>query len=126
MTGLKVGADDYLVKPFEPEELLLRIEAILNRTTTRQDNVVHLGKYSFDTKTHELYENDVIIHLSSNERSLISILYTHLNEDVSRYKLAEQLGIEERSIDVQINRLRKKLPDAHIQSVRGIGYRLVA
>lgn len=125
ITGLKVGADDYLVKPFEAEELLLRIEAILNRTNTGKENNVVFTGYVYNTDEKTLYKNSVSVHLSDNERSLIDVLCLHINQNVERLTLADQLGIEERSIDVQINRLRKKMPEAQIQSIRGVGYRLI-
>ncbi len=133
LEGLKRGADDYLPKPFEPEELALRIAAILRRAreTDRGGGVVALGELAFHPKRAELLRGDERIRLTEAELQLLTALAKRKGEAVSRKKLAAltSSGLE-RSVDVQVTRLRRKIePDprepVHLQTVRGVGYRLV-
>ena len=109
--GLSVGADDYLSKPFEPKELILRINNILKRVNrVNNNNVVNFGNFSFNLNKNELYENDVLIKLTDTEIKILNIFFINLNIVLNREDLCKMLnGIDERSIDVQITRLRKKI-----------------
>ncbi|RIJ14862.1 response regulator [Henriciella mobilis] len=130
--GLKAGADDYLAKPFEPEELSLRVGAILRRTHVEPaPEEIEMSGMVFNAKRGELTEGDRRIKLTEAELQLLTMLAAHAGEPVSREELASRSpGSTERSIDVQVTRLRRKIePDPkmplHIQTVRGIGYRLM-
>lgn len=130
--GLEVGARDYLVKPFEPRELVLRINNILQR---RQQEIsaafkVKFGEFTFDTRSGKLLQQDHPVYLTSGEVGCLKVLAENAGKPVSRERLAElTLGAKgnERSVDVQINRLRKKIEPmpgrpVYIQTVRGAGY----
>ena len=133
--GLQIGADDYVAKPFEPRELLLRIGNILKRAApapvTRPESVT-CGPFVFHLERGELREGDTIVHLTDREREMLCILAATPGETVPRGALtgAGASG-NERAVDVQINRLRRKLErdptsPLFLQAVRGIGYRLVS
>ncbi len=130
--GLKLGADDYIAKPFEPEELALRIAAVLRRIDV-EDPVedIEMSGMVFNLSREELKNGDQRIRLTDGELQLLKILARHAGEPVSREALATgSSAVVDRSVDVQITRLRKKIePDpkepVHIQTVRGIGYRLM-
>lgn len=126
ITGLEVGADDYLVKPFEPRELLLRITNILKRNQESKD-LYYFGDFIYDLPRQLLLQKDEKIFLTHSEHSLLNCLLKYSNEIVSREALAEELSINERSVDVQIIRLRSKIEDnpsrpLFLQTVRGKGY----
>lgn len=130
--GLKAGADDYLAKPFEPEELALRVSAILRRTHIEPvPEEIEMSGMVFNAARGELTEGDKRIRLTEAELQLLTMLAARAGEPVSREELASKsAGSTERSIDVQVTRLRRKIePDPkmplHIQTVRGIGYRLM-
>ncbi|TVQ83787.1 MAG: response regulator [Micavibrio sp.] len=138
--GLEAGADDYLSKPFEPQELMLRIRAILRRTMTREGGgqsaparIVRLGEYSFDPSRGELTERATgkAVALTETERRLLTCLARVPEQTVSREELAArgEVPASDRSIDVQVARLRRKfekdskLP-RYLHTVRGRGYML--
>jgi two-component system phosphate regulon response regulator OmpR len=130
--GLKLGADDYLPKPFEPEELALRAAAILRRSHNPEaPSEVEMSGLVFDIKRGCLQGPAGLVRLTESEQQLLSTLAQHAGTPVSRETLAASASSgTERSIDVQVTRLRKKIePDPktpiHIQTVRGIGYRLM-
>ncbi|MGB3625782.1 MAG: response regulator [Henriciella sp.] len=130
--GLKHGADDYLAKPFEPEELALRVAAILRRTHVEPPpEEIEMSGLVFNPARGELFEGDKRVRLTEAELQLLTSLSSRAGEPVSREDLAANSpGSTERSIDVQVTRLRRKIePDPkqpiHIQTVRGIGYRLM-
>jgi two-component system phosphate regulon response regulator OmpR len=130
--GLKLGADDYLAKPFEPEELLLRIEAILRRAQDRpaQGGPLLLGRCQFDPDRGELTSDGEPVKLTEAEVALLRQLARTPDEPVERLELARGAGDPSgRAVDVQVTRLRRKIeadPRAprYLQTVRGVGYRL--
>ncbi len=133
--GLSIGADDYVAKPFEPQELALRINAILRRTVANRGEAletVTFGPFSFNSVRGELMRQDLPVRLTEAEVALLRILAARPGEVVSREELARRTGAGlERSVDVQVTRLRRKVEtDArapvYLQTARGIGYRLAA
>ncbi len=134
--GLQIGADDYVAKPFEPRELLLRIGNILKRAmpaaaAVKQETIA-FGPYLYHLDRGELRQGDEIIHLTDREREMLRVLAQAPGETVPRAALTGGGGtVNERAVDVQINRLRRKIEHdpanpLFLQAVRGIGYRLVA
>ncbi len=138
--GLEAGADDYLPKPFEPKELLLRINAILRRMPEPEPEIVQLrtlqmGTVRYDIERAELSRAGVTVRLTATEVQLMRIFAENLRQPVSRTKLVEDLGrdggqAQERAVDVQITRLRRKIETdpkqpRYLQTVRGEGYMLV-
>ncbi|TKW76515.1 MAG: response regulator transcription factor, partial [Bradyrhizobium icense] len=132
--GLQIGADDYVAKPFEPRELVLRIGNILKRSAPPQVAAleqVAFGPYVFHLERGELRQGEEIIHLTDREREMLRILSQTPGETVPRTALTSGGTVNERAVDVQINRLRRKIErdpanPLFLQAVRGIGYRLVA
>jgi two-component system phosphate regulon response regulator OmpR len=131
--GLRVGVDDYLAKPFEPEELLLRIEAILRRSQDRPaaaPGPLSLGRCLFDPDRGELTCEGEAVRLTEAEVSLMRELARNPHEPVDRLALARGASDPSgRAVDVQVTRLRRKIEDdpkspRYLQTVRGIGYRL--
>ena len=132
--GLKIGADDYLAKPFEPEELYLRVINLLNlyNTKLKGKQNIKFGGFEFDTTVLELKRNNNIIYLTESENDLLLKLINKRNEIVLREELAEQEFDESelRKIDVRITRLRQKIEQnpkqpQFIKTIRGKGYKLV-
>lgn len=138
IAGLETGADDYLAKPFEPKELLLRIQAILKRTRkaiVQQEDVPVLpldGGKSYDAGKRQLYDVDGnVLSLTEGEAGLLHALAQKANIPIRREMLAAQLNMEvnDRAVDVQVTRLRKKIEadpanPAIILTLRGKGYML--
>jgi two-component system phosphate regulon response regulator OmpR len=133
--GLQIGADDYVAKPFEPRELVLRIANILKRAApvvAPPVESVAFGPYVYHLERGELRDGDKIIHLTDRERDMLRMLAATPGETVPRAALTGGDGTaNERAVDVQINRLRRKIErdpanPLFLQAVRGIGYRLVA
>ncbi len=136
IAGLAAGSDDYMAKPFEPEELLLRLRALLRRRpeipAAGNGEKVCFGPYVLDTATGELREEERLVRLTGRERELLRLLAQQAGEPVSRETLlAPAGGGSPRSVDVEIARLRRKLEadparPAFIRTVRGRGYMLAA
>ena len=140
--GLEAGADDYLPKPFEPMELLLRIKAVLRRTGENliyKDNInqiISFGELSFDTERNELWDHQNLIYLTSSESKIMQIFSKSIGVPITRFDLIKALRtngkpMNDRAIDVQITRLRRKIErnpkePRYLQTLRGIGYMLTA
>ena len=139
IAGLEAGVDDYLAKPFEPKELLLRLNAILRRApvvehTPVLPKVLNLGPIRYDVDRGELWRGEDLVRLTATESQLMRIFSSKPSEPFSRTKLVEELGrdkgqAQERAVDVQITRLRRKLEEdpkqpRYLQTVRGAGYML--
>jgi two-component system phosphate regulon response regulator OmpR len=133
--GLRLGADDYLGKPFEPEELLLRIEAVLRRAgpAPAGPRRLTLGACAFDLERSELTRGGAPVRLTETEAQILTALARNAHAAVDRYELAPRDGGEEeagaRAVDIHVTRLRKKLEDdprnpRYLQTVRGVGYML--
>jgi two-component system, OmpR family, phosphate regulon response regulator OmpR len=130
--GLKLGADDYLAKPFEPKELLLRIEAILRRTGHKNilPKTISLGNYEFDLERSELSKNGHLVRLTEAESVLLNYLAQRANVPVDRVELArDSVDTSGRAVDVQVTRLRRKIEidpknPRYLQTIRGKGYLL--
>lgn len=137
--GLEAGADDYLTKPFEPKELVLRINAILRRVPVETPvdtppKTLQLGGVHYDVTRGEIWRGTELIRLTATESALMRIFSSAPHQSVSRSKLVEDLGrdtgqSQERAVDVQITRLRRKIEDdpknpRYLQTVRGAGYML--
>lgn len=133
IAGLEAGADDYLPKPFEPRELLLRLHALMRRRPkpTGQAEKFRIGSWVFDAAEEALIDGNNLVRLSAAEVKLLQVLGAQPGVVIAREVLAEKCAIEggERAIDVQITRLRRKMNDdprapSGIQTVRGKGYLL--
>jgi len=137
--GLEAGADDYLTKPFEPKELVLRINAILRRVPVEAPvdappKTLQLGEVRYDVSRGEMWRGTDLVRLTATESALMRIFASSIHQPVSRGKLVEDLGrdtgqSQERAVDVQITRLRRKIEDdpknpRYLQTVRGAGYML--
>jgi two-component system phosphate regulon response regulator OmpR len=133
IAGLEAGADDYLPKPFDPRELILRINNILRRggpqLAPRVEQIV-FGPYTFQIARRELKRGGESLKLTDREQEILAIFAERAGETIPRHELvANDSEVGERTIDVQINRLRRKIEKdpanpVWLQTVRGIGYRL--
>ena len=139
--GLEMGADDYLSKPFEPRELLLRVDAILKRSTPKLPTSVRaevsIGQFKYNLSRQELWQGSIRINLTSAQTKLLQILAQRSNSAISRDELLKSFSIHKfansgsentiRSVDVQIKRLRQKIEldpknPSYLKTVRGYGY----
>jgi two-component system, OmpR family, phosphate regulon response regulator OmpR len=138
VTGLEIGADDYLSKPFEPRELVLRLTNILKRGNGNGEaaepdspDFIRFGPFIYRFDRGELRNGEESIRLTEREREIMNLLGQRLGAHVHREELAGSgAAANERTVDVQINRLRRKIEKdpanpVFLQTVRGIGYRLV-
>ena len=131
VNGLEHGADDYLVKPFEPRELVLRIRNILQRRPSAAEPAreVRFGDFRFDLSRAELFRGDDAVRLTTAETGLLSLLAQQSGQPVSREELSQSAGFSGniRNVDVQMTRLRRKVErdpryPRYLQTVRGTGY----
>lgn len=135
--GLEAGADDYVVKPFSPRELLARVQAVLRRSgkgSNPSEQIAH-GNIQLDTAGHRVLINGEEVHLGPTEYKILHFFMSHPERVYSRGQLldsvwGQQVVVEERTVDVHIRRLRKALQDYnvenYVQTVRGSGYRFSA
>ena len=137
LEGFKIGADDYITKPFSMEELVLRIEAILRRVKgkkSRENTVYHIGRFTFDTQKQLLTIGEKQTKLTTKENELLALLCAHSNEILQRDYALKTIWIDDnyfnaRSMDVYITKLRKHLkddPSIEIINIHGKGYKLIA
>ena len=134
LDGLEFGADDYMTKPFEPRELLLRIQNILKRFTpniSRNNQNTRFGPFLFNQNSLNLYKDGISVHLTTSEQKLLNCFALSPNKALSRDDINNLLGgnMEIRSIDVAIVRIRRKLEQdqrypIYLQTVRGVGWML--
>ena len=134
LDGLEFGADDYMTKPFEPRELLLRIQNILKRFTpniSRNNDNTRFGPFLFNQNSLNLYKDGISVHLTTSEQKLLNCFALSPNKALSRDDINNLLGgnMEIRSIDVAIVRIRRKLEQdqrypIYLQTVRGVGWML--
>ena len=136
LEGFKIGADDYITKPFSMEELVMRIEAILRRVKgkkTRENTIYHIGRFTFDTQKQLLSIGDKQTKLTTKENELLALLCAHANEILQREYALKTIWIDDnyfnaRSMDVYITKLRKHLKDddqIEIINIHGRGYKLI-
>lgn len=132
--GLEAGADDYLQKPFEPRELVLRLSSILRRAQKPLPEIrteINMGPNRYTLDRGELWRGDKLVKLTTGEGTLMRFFAENPRETFSRADLCERTGVgQERSIDVQITRLRRKIETdpkmpIYLQTIRGVGYTLI-
>ena len=129
--GFESGADDYVTKPFSPKELMLRIQALIRRSSTvRTDELLNLGGISLNVAKHEVKINLELVNLTATEFHLLYYLMKHQGQVVNRERLLKnvwgyQHEVETRTVDVHVRRLRNKLGESgkFIDTVHGVGYR---
>ena len=137
LEGFKIGADDYITKPFSMEELVFRIEAILRRVKGKKGKEItmyKIGRFTFDTQKQVLMIDDKVTKLTTKESELLSLLCSHVNEILERNFALKTIWIDDnyfnaRSMDVYITKLRKHLkedPSIEIINIHGKGYKLIA
>ena len=127
--GLEVGADDYLTKPFEPKELILRINNILKKTQSLEiKKVIEFGNIKIDLRKQFIYKNDLSIKINNTEKTILEKMINTPGKIYKREEIADLINLDkERSIDVIVTRLRKKIEESpknpkYLQTIRGEGY----
>ncbi len=129
--GIDAGADDYVAKPFHMEEVLARLRALVRRAAGHASNEITAGPVRLDVKAGRVTVDGQAIKLTSHEFRLLCYLMMHKGKVVSRTELTEHLYDQDfdrdsNTIEVFVGRLRKKLPDDLIQTIRGLGYQILA
>ncbi|WP_088329084.1 response regulator transcription factor [Lacimicrobium sp. SS2-24] len=127
IAGLDLGADDYLAKPFDMDELLARIRVITRRLGTASQALVHIGEVCVDTRAHQVTLKGTPISLSRREYMLLRVMMENAGRIQSREQLEEKLyewgdEVASNAVEVHIHHLRKKLPQDFIKTIRGVGY----
>ena len=130
VAGFDAGADDYLTKPFHPEELLARLRALTRRAAGHASAMMESGALTLDTRGARVFLGDQLVKLTSHEFRLLSYLMHHKERVISRTELVEHIYDQDfdrdsNTIEVFVGRLRKKIGNDRIETVRGLGYRLV-
>ncbi|KAA5805170.1 response regulator transcription factor [Alkalicaulis satelles] len=130
VSGFDAGADDYLTKPFHPEELLARLRALTRRAAGHASAMLESGSLTLDTRGARVFLGDQLVKLTSHEFRLLSYLMHHKERVISRTELVEHIYDQDfdrdsNTIEVFVGRLRKKIGNERIETVRGLGYRLV-
>jgi len=127
--GIDAGADDYVAKPFHMEEVLARVRALVRRAAGHASNEIVAGSVRLDARSGKVTVDGQSVKLTSHELRLLSYLMHHKGKVISRTELTEHLYDQDfdrdsNTIEVFVGRLRKKLPDECIQTVRGLGYQI--
>jgi DNA-binding response OmpR family regulator len=127
ITGLNAGADDYLIKPFDLDELIARLHALLRRSSGQAAPILKHGKLELDPASHQVCKDGQIVELSAREFTLLHELLLHTSRVQSREQLEQRLygwgeEVESNSVEVHIHHLRKKLGADLIRTLRGVGY----
>lgn len=131
VSGIDAGADDYLGKPFHMQELLARVRALIRRASGIASSILHCGSVMLDTTSGRVTVDSQYVGLTAHELKVLSFLMHHQDEIISRTTLTEHIYAQDfdrdsNTIDVFIGRLRKKIPENMIETVRGLGYRMRA
>ncbi|WP_447970241.1 response regulator transcription factor [Nitrospira sp. M1] len=129
VTGLRAGADDYLTKPFEMEEVVARVEALIRRATGQVNPVITWGSVKLDTSSQQVFLDNIPLELTALEFRTLSYFLHHPNAIISKTRLTEHIynqdfDLDSNVIEVLVNRLRKKLGTSFITTHRGKGYQL--